>query len=119
MLAFAALITEARDERPEYPHGLGPVEGPLYGVLLSETHRDGMLPEDAGAALADVARTIHRLAVEVTTRRDFWRKDADKEAFRHQIARELMDVCRYQQIAELADKLFDVVESNRKGIVRE
>ncbi|WP_440099322.1 type I restriction endonuclease subunit R [Streptosporangium sp. H16] len=119
VLAFAALITEARDERPEYPHGLGPVEGPLYGVLLSETHRDGMLPEDAGAALADVARTIHGLAVEVTTRRDFWRKDADKEAFRHQIARELMDVCRYQQIAELADKLFDVVESNRKGIVRE
>ncbi|MER5420447.1 type I restriction endonuclease subunit R [Streptosporangium roseum] len=118
VLAFAALITEARDERPEYPHGLGPVEGPLYGVLLAETHRDGMLPEDAGAALADVARTIHGLAVEVTTRRDFWRKDADKEAFRHQIARELMDVCDYRQIAELADKLFDVVENNQKGIVR-
>ncbi|MFI6452808.1 type I restriction endonuclease subunit R [Streptosporangium amethystogenes] len=119
VLAFAALIVEARDRRPEYPHGLGPVEGPLYGVLLAETHRDGVLPDDAGAALADVARTIHGLAVEVTTRRDFWRKDADKEAFRHQIARELMDVCGYQQIAELADKLFDVIENNRKAVGQE
>ncbi|WP_248959358.1 type I restriction endonuclease subunit R [Sphaerisporangium perillae] len=118
VLAFATLISEARDERPEYPHGLGPVEGPLYGVLLAETHHDGVLPADAGAALADVARTVHGLAVEVTTRRDFWHKETDKEAFRNQIARELLDVCGYQQIAELADKLFDVIEHNRNKIVR-
>ncbi|SRR5216683_2107259 len=121
VLALSDLITELETDEPATPHGLGPVESALYGVLLEETATDGVIDEPTDRRVSDFAGRLYSLAVEETTRRDFWRKPVDWANFRKQIAEILIveGACEHRQAPALADKLFEVVRANRGRIRRE
>jgi type I restriction enzyme R subunit len=121
VLALSDLITKLETDEPTTPDDLGPVATALYGVLLEETATDGVVDELTGRRMHDVARRLYVLAIEETTRRDFWRKPVDWANFSKQIAEFLIveSVCDYSHASALADKLFEVVRANRRRIRRE
>ncbi|MFC7642636.1 type I restriction endonuclease subunit R [Streptosporangium lutulentum] len=120
VIALRDLLTQVKDEQPENPFGLSKVESALYGVILTETATSA---DDAQSEhLADVARTLHRVAAETIHRTDFWSagKQVDQEDFLRRIFRVLDDarVGEFSQLPKLAAQLFDVVKSNRQYIPR-
>ncbi|GAA4231288.1 type I restriction enzyme R subunit [Streptosporangium album] len=121
VLALQELMTQMTDEQPKNPFGLSKVESALYGTILAETATSA---DDAqNKHLADVARTLHRIAAATIHRTDFWStgKQVDQEDFRRHIFRVLDDerVGAFDQLPKLASLLFDVIKSNRQYIPRD
>jgi type I restriction enzyme R subunit len=118
--ALADLVAQLRDDRADPDDPLSPVERALYGVLLEATQTDFAVDEDTDRLLCDMAVSVHRMAIEVTHRRDFWRPGPHQRDFARKIAQELIvgDVCELGQEMSIADRLLDVVRSNRTQIPR-
>lgn len=120
VLALQGLLADLERDRPDKDDPLSPVERALYGVLLTETATDGVVDEATDRRLCDFVAKVHGLAIEVTHRRDFWRRRVDQVDFTKQIAEHLAidDVCEIHQVESIADKLFEVVKANRANIPR-
>ncbi|MEU6749395.1 type I restriction endonuclease subunit R [Spirillospora sp. NPDC046719] len=120
VLALQDLITELRDDAPDNPHGLSPVESALYGVLAQElatSDSDARDPE-----FVDAARNVYHRAAEVVHRKDFWHpsKEVDREEFRSAISMLLYDrrLADVNNVEELSGRLFEVIKANRERIPR-
>ncbi|MCT2589701.1 HsdR family type I site-specific deoxyribonuclease [Streptomyces sp. N2-109] len=117
---LADLVAELRDDRPAPDDPLSPVERALYGVLLEETARDGVVDPETDQWLCDISTGVCRIAQQVTHRRDFWRSPVDQEDFRHQTVQWLIngDVVAIDKVDSLADQLLEVIGHRRTEIPR-
>lgn len=117
VLALEGLITELKDDAPDNPHGLGPVEGALFRLLSQECDDADRIPD-----LLDAAQDVYHRAAEVVHRRDFWHpsKETDREEFRSEICGILFDrrLATAQDVEKLAGRLFEVIKANRERIPR-
>ncbi|GAA1775143.1 type I restriction endonuclease subunit R [Actinomadura chokoriensis] len=120
ILALEGLITELREDAPENPHNLSPVEGALYGVLAQEiatSDDDPRIPD-----CVDAAQDVYHRAAEVIHRKDFWHssKETDREEFRSEICGILFGrrLATAQDVEKLAGRLFEVIKANRERIPR-
>ncbi|WP_338740514.1 HsdR family type I site-specific deoxyribonuclease [Actinomadura luteofluorescens] len=117
---LADLVADLRADRPEQDDDpLSPPERALYGVLLEETARDGVVQPETDRWLCDIVAGVFGLAVRMTHRRDFWRKPVDREEFRSRVAQTLatkdVDI---DLVSGLADQLVDVISHWRADIPR-
>ncbi|MFJ8742366.1 type I restriction endonuclease subunit R [Embleya sp. NPDC127516] len=117
---LADLIAELRAERPAQDDPLSPVERAMYGVLLEETARDGVVAPETDKWLCDISTGVYTIAQKVTHRRDFWRSLVDQEDFRRQIVQWLItkDAAALDKVDSLANQLAEVIGHRRTEIPR-
>lgn len=117
---LADLVAELRTDRPASDDPLSPVERALYGVLLEETARDGVVDPETDQLLCDISTGVYTLAQQVTHRRDFWRSPVDQEDFRLQTVQLLItkDAAAIDKVDSLADQLVEVIGHRRTEIPR-
>ena len=106
---------ELKDDAPDNPHGLGPVEGAV------PPPQPGMRRRDRIPDLLDATQDVYHRAAEVVHRRDFWHpsKETDREEFRSEICGILFDRrLATAQDVEARRRLFEVIKANRERIPR-
>ncbi|GAA2232326.1 HsdR family type I site-specific deoxyribonuclease [Kitasatospora cystarginea] len=117
---LANLVAELRADRPAQDDPLSPVERALYGVILEETARDGLIDPETDQWLCDISTGVYTIARQVTHRRDFWRSPVDQEDFRSQTVQWLIskDAVAIDKVDSLADQLVEVIRHRRAEIRR-